>query len=323
LFCLLPAEGTTAFEQQLGHEEDVEHVSGCCTRCAEVIAALPGHLFSHMETLELRRLPWLTACVAEHILANAPALKVLQLEQNINVNRVVRQVANTCHALEVLCFKYIEVSGLAMEASTGPQHCLEAAAVADLTSMCSQLRRVCFNHYVIEEDAVQGLLKASGLEDVDLSDNEGLHGFFLSEVPRAWPRLRSLTLRDCTEVQETAVMELAQQLLNGACDQLTLMDVSCQWAHMNESFLSDSSLRDELAKHRPELRWREDHCQVPGFGIDPDEEIWYCFRGNAWALYRLVPNDAQPRLSARARAVRLVRRAMQLGFIIAIPSAAP
>lgn len=318
-------EGTTAALEEFVTQADASrHDAVTCDQCAALIQALPGRVFHSLETLVLRRLPWLTACFTEHLLSNAPNLKVLEIEQNINVNRVVRQVAASCHELEVLCFKHIEVTSPFADTISGPQHCLEASAVTELTSACRKLKRVCFNHYVIEEESVQGLLKAPGLQEVDLSDNEGLHGFFLSEVPRAWPSLRTLALRDCTEMQETAVVDLVQELVNGACQQLTAIDVSCQWAHINESFLSDTALREELAKRRPHLVWREDHCQVPGFGIDPEEEIWYCFRGPAWAYFRLAPNDPRSRFSARSRWQRFVRTAISLGFVVApIPSSPP
>ena len=168
----------------------------------------------------------------------------------------------------------------------------------ELSEKCPLIRSISFSHYTIDEDGVQQILNLTRIQEANFSDNESLHGTFLSDLPARWPQLQLLTLRDCTELTDEHVTAFALALAGGGCPQLRHVDLSCQWAFYYTSLLSPA-VRGELVRRRgasfsqtaPPLppvvqaekmradsmccavRWREDQCEVPGFGVDPEDGI--------------------------------------------------
>lgn len=72
---------------------------------------------------------------------------------------------------------------------------------------------------------------------------------FLSHIPIKWPKLKSLILRDCTELEDEFVSSFAMSLAFGGCPSMSYIDCSCQWSFYNTSLLF-KSVKDELNKLR-------------------------------------------------------------------------
>eukprot|EP00602_Paraphysomonas_sp_CaronLab_P006375 CAMPEP_0185027460 /NCGR_PEP_ID=MMETSP1103-20130426/12525_1 /TAXON_ID=36769 /ORGANISM="Paraphysomonas bandaiensis, Strain Caron Lab Isolate" /LENGTH=260 /DNA_ID=CAMNT_0027561467 /DNA_START=752 /DNA_END=1534 /DNA_ORIENTATION=+ len=214
-----------------------------------------------------------------------PQLRCVTVSHNVDVNALVGSVAASCPLLEKISFSYVNVLSFNRE-GVFEHPLLQPDVGRSLAKGCPRLKSVCFRHYTIDEEGVQAVLHLPEVREADFSDNESLHGLFLVDIPSRWPRLRELTLRDCTEVEDEHVAAFAFLLTQGGCPELNYIDLSCQWAFFNTSFLPVAA-REELARTREVpygveedralagavLRWREDQCEVEGFGVDPEDGI--------------------------------------------------
>jgi hypothetical protein len=183
--------------------------------------------------------------------------------------------------LEAFSFNYVNALSLLVPFDYPP---LTPVTGKGLAASCPFITSIKFCHYAIDEEGVREILKLPAVIEADFSDNESLHGIFLLDIPFCWPLLRSLTVRDCTEVEEEHVSSFGTMIANGACSDLTYADFSCQWAFFNTSLLH-KSIRDNLMRYRGSvlipgdartgaiLRWREDQCEIDGFGVDPEDGV--------------------------------------------------
>eukprot|EP01041_Mallomonas_annulata_P002040 gene2040-3964_t len=231
--------------------------------------------FATLQELRLYRPYWLGSCSMRVLLEGCKNLTSLSVAHNINVNDFVCCVASSCPALTSINFKYVQPLSVEKSLWDGQKAfpVLHTSAVIQLTKSCRMLNIIKFRHYTVNEESANELVRnLPYLREVDFCDNESLHGYFLDLLIQCSPELTTLCLRDCTEMEETRVAAFVRQILMGACPLLTSIDMSCQWSFFNDS-LVDSDLREELSRLRPALRWREDQCEIAGFGIDPEEGI--------------------------------------------------
>jgi len=258
--------------------------NGSCSRCQDVEALQP--YLSKLQSLKLEQIGCVSACFLRGVLLQSPQLRTVTVSQNIDVNILVGSVATSCPLLEKISFSYMNVTSSNGEGMFD-HPLLQPEVGLSLAEGCPLLKCVRLRHYTIDEDGVQAVLHLPRVEETDFSDNESLHGMFLTDIPSRWPGLRTLTLRDCTGMEDEHVAAFAFLLAQGGCPELAYVDVSCQWAFFNTSLLHKAA-REELEKRRevPDprandgrapagavLRWREDQCEVEGFGVDPEDGI--------------------------------------------------
>jgi hypothetical protein len=140
-------------------------------------------------------------------------------------------------------------------------------------SSCPKLRVLRLRHCAVDESTAADLLGFQCIEEADFSDNESILGYFLELIPFHWPNLKSLALRDCTELQDENVLIMVKLLVDGGCPNLSYIDLSCQWSFYCDSLL-EATVKDELLLARPLLTWREDQGEFAGkFGVDPNAGI--------------------------------------------------
>jgi hypothetical protein len=308
---------------------------GCCESCQQLSNISP--YLASLRELTLSCVSWKgISCSLQSIVSSTKTLVSLSIAHNVDVNVLVESVANSCPMLETLQFSYVNVLDFSKNATTESDlvtvPSLSQASVMSiaqseaseegrfdhplllpemgrkLAHSCPLIKRICFRHYTIDEEGVQQILNLSQIEEVDFSDNESLHGLFLADIPLRWPKLLSLTMRDCTELEDEHISHFGSLLVIGGCPSLTYVDLSCQWAFFHTSLLDDS-VREDLCRARKAcfdsaysdyctpasmectdlmqclsqinareltgapVRWREDQCEIFGFGVDPEDGV--------------------------------------------------
>lgn len=309
---------------------------GCCESCQQLSSLSP--YLSSLRELTLSCVSWRgMSCSLQSIISSTKTLISLSIAHDVDVNVLVESVANSCPMLETFQFSYVNILDFSKTTATdshliAAQSFLSAAAVPvhelevvseegrfdhplllpeigrKLAHSCPLIKRICFRHYTIDEEGVQQILNLSQIEDVDFSDNESLHGLFLADIPLRWPKLQSLIMRDCTELEDEHISHFGSLLVLGGCPSLTHVDLSCQWAFFDTSLLEES-VREDLCRARQAcfdpafgtslcqpyshpaltggnhaqtdgkeltgapIRWREDQCEIFGFGVDPEDGV--------------------------------------------------
>jgi hypothetical protein len=242
------------------------------------------HLHS-LQNLQCSQIPCLTSQAFSSLLRFTPHLLSISLANNIDVNLIIQSIALSCPQLLSLSFSYVDVLNFGSHDSALDYPLLTVEVSQKLVRCCPLLKFIRLSHYTIDEEGAREILNLPQIESADLSDNESLLGEFLSSIPSKWPRLNSLILRDCLEIEDEHISAFALQLAQGGCPLLSYVDCSCQWSFYQASLLFKPA-RDELQKYRglavaegeiertgTPIRWREDQCEIEGFGVDPEDGV--------------------------------------------------
>lgn len=246
-----------------------------CSTCECLVPIKPK--LAKFKSFTIHNVRFLTSCPFNTMLQSCSALMKLDIMNDLDVNIVVSALAANCPLLTDIRFKYPHA--LDFDAGFRQSHPLLRPQVAEaFVASCSRVKHISFCHYAVDEDCARCLLELEHVVEADFSDNENLSGAFLVELPTKWANLRRLVMRDCTELDNDYVQNFASMLLQSYggqlryCRDLRVADFSCQWAFHGDSFVGEGTHR-ALPVVRPSFRWREDQCEVPGFGIDPDSGI--------------------------------------------------
>jgi hypothetical protein len=233
-------------------------------------------------------------CALENVLRDASMLLKIDFANDMDVNLVLGIISRNCPALEDISFRYTHV--LEFEEQKQNHPLMLPATAKQLVASCPNVKKLRFCHYVLDEDCAQELLSFADISEADLSDNENLTGVFLLSVLERWTLLEKLVLRDCTELDHDCVHGFADALTvmrptpqsqgvpNVAeafeptmeftyCPHLACLDFSCQWSFIGDSLISEELLARLGTVRGPGFCWREDQCDVVGFGVDPDAGI--------------------------------------------------
>jgi hypothetical protein len=251
----------------------------------EVIASTSLHLRS-LQNLQFSQIPCLTSQTFSLFLRFTPHLLSISIANNIDVNLIIQSIALSCPQLLSLSFNYVDVLNFESHDSALDYPLLSVQVSQELVRCCPHLKFIRLCHYTIDEDGASEILNLPQIESADLSDNECLLGEFLSNIPSKWPLLNSLILRDCLEIEDEHTSAFALQLAQGGCPLLSYVDCSCQWSFYNASLLF-KPVREQLQKYRglsetseggvgltgAAIRWREDQCEIEGFGVDPEDGV--------------------------------------------------
>lgn len=245
-----------------------------CVVCESLAALKPK--MGKLTSLTVQNVKF-QSCPFNTMLRTCNNLKKLDILNDLDVNLVISGLAANCPLLTDIRFKYSHY--LEFDASFRQSHPLLRQQVAErFVSACPGVKHISFCHYTIDEDCARCLLQLKHVIDADFSDNENLSGAFLVALPTKWVKLRKLVMRDCTELDNDYVQTFASMLLQNYggilkyCQKLAVADFSCQWAFHDDSLIGDG-IRAALSSVRASFRWREDQCEVPGFGIDPESGI--------------------------------------------------
>lgn len=277
--CVCEGRGASIACRNCAHvDTTTECVDGQhCDSCVTLEPVL--HKLSYLRNLIVEGMQCLSLCPFKAVLRSATHLTRLDFTNDCDINIVVPTVARACKHLEGLTFRYIHI----LDHDVRPRRShpvLHPDVAHELVVGCPLLKQLRLCHYTVNEESVYTLLGLAEVEDVDLSDNEGLRGMFLQSVPEKWKKLRRLVLRDCTELNHDCVNHFANELIHRRsdeeflhCTHLHLVDVSCQWAFFGDSLI-DADVLSQLRTFRGStLRWREDQCEIEGFGVDPDAGV--------------------------------------------------
>jgi hypothetical protein len=260
-----------------------------------------------LKSFTVHNAKFLSACPFNTMLQSCHNLKKLDILNDLDVNLVISALAANCPSLTDIRFKYSH--GLDFEASFRQSHPLLRPQVAEVfVSSCPNVHYISFCHYTVDEDCARSLLELRHVLEADFSDNENLSGAFLVRLPMQWANLKKLTMRDCTELDNDYVQMFASMIgqsyggMLKYCHSLEVADFSCQWAFHGDSLIGDGSrlaLRNTRARS---FTWREDQCEIPGFGIDPDsgidgiddpDDLYYDILGNSSVPFDgEVPSEA-------------------------------
>jgi len=214
---------------------------------------------------------WLFPCSLYYLL-RGQNLTTIDISHSMNVNHFISCVSENCPLLKSLSFKYIHALSYG-KVTPLLFPVLHPDNADTLALKCPELHSLRFRYYCIAEESIRRLiLRLPKIQYVDLSDNEFLHGFFLSTVPSYWPRLQTLLLRNCTELEDRPIATFVHGLINGENPVLTCLDLSCQWSFVGDS-LVEVGLKEKLLIERPHFIWKEDQCVIPGFGVDPEAGV--------------------------------------------------
>jgi hypothetical protein len=233
-------------------------------------------------------------CALDNVLRDASMLLKIDFANDMDVNLVLGIISRNCPALEDISFRYTHV--LEFEEQKQNHPLMLPSTAKQLVASCPNVKKLRFCHYVLDEDCAQELLSFTDIREADLSDNENLTGVFLLSVLERWTLLEKLVLRDCTELDHDCVHGFADALTvlrpvpqlgdisesSGAveptmeftyCPHLACLDFSCQWSFIGDSLISEELLARLGTVRGPGFCWREDQCDVAGFGVDPDAGI--------------------------------------------------
>jgi hypothetical protein len=282
------------------------------------LSRLSSHLHS-LQDLQFTQIQCLNSSTFYSLLSHTPRLLSISIENNIDVNLIIHSIASSCPQLLSLSFNYIDVLTFDTDESALEYPLLSSAASHELVLGCPLIKFLRLCHYTIDDEGVRMLLNLSHVESVDFSDNESLHGEFLTQIPVKWPQLRSLIFRDCLEIEDEHVSAFALRVAQGGCPFLCYVDCSCQWSFYQTSLLFPP-VREELNKFRGPaavavataavtpphlsltsihllptgvpLRWREDQCEIEGFGVDPEDGVeLHHFENERLRSHSLCGND--------------------------------
>lgn len=257
-----------------------------------------SHLSSHLhslQNLQFTQIQCLTSVTLSSFLSYTPNLLSISIENNTDVNLIIHSIAISCPHLISLSFSYIDVLTFESDESAVDYPLLTSNISRELALGCPLIKLLRLCHYTLDDEGVQELLNLAHVESVDFSDNESLHGEFLTQIPLKWPQLRSLIFRDCLEIEDEHVSMFASRVAQGGCPLLCYVDCSCQWSFYQTSLLfptvkaelnkfrgaavtysSESSPHQKTIPILPTgvpLRWREDQCEIEGFGVDPEDGV--------------------------------------------------
>lgn len=275
-----------------------------CETCVSLDAIRPK--MEKMKSFFVHNVKFLSACPFNTILQSSRNLRKLDIVNDLDVNLVMSGLAANCPNISDIRFKYNH--GLDFEASFRQSHPLLRPEVAQaFVASCPNVQYISLCHYTVDEDCVRCLLELRHVLEADFSDNENLSGAFLVSLPTHWVYLRKLKMRDCTELDNDYVQMFASMLgqhyggLMKYCHSLLVADFSCQWAFHGDSLIGEGS-RNALSKRSASFIWREDQCEISGFGVDPhtgvegiehDDDMYYdMFTSSSAAFDGDVPSEA-------------------------------
>jgi hypothetical protein len=312
---LTPSSSSSSLSDSLSSSSSSLSFSSChctlseiCDSCKTISPSSASldlsHLSSHLhslQNLQFTQIQCLNSLTFSSLLSHTPNLLSISIENNIDVNLIIHSIAISCPHLLSLSFNYIDVLTFESDESALEYPLLTSHTSHELVLGCPLIKLLRICHYTIDDEGVQELLNLPHIESVDFSDNESLHGEFLTQIPSKWPQLRSLIFRDCLEIEDEHVSTFASRVAQGGCPLLCYVDCSCQWSFYHTSLLSPT-VKEELKKFRgtvvsysleesfpttPQkkfslipilptgvpLRWREDQCEIEGFGVDPEDGV--------------------------------------------------
>lgn len=265
--------------------------STLCGSCCSVGICAPGSMCSKckvmdpmkskltkLKSLRIHNVSFLSSCPFNTMLQSCSRLTKLDILNDLDVNLVVSGLAANCPQLIEIKFKYSHA--LDFGTTFRQSHSLLRPQVAEtFVSSCPNVQYVSFSHYTVDEDCVRCLLELEHVLEADFSDNENLSGAFLVSLPTRWVNLQKLVMRDCSELDDDFVHTFASMLSHNCsgtlkyCHNLVYADFSCQWAFHGHSFIGDGCRSALRSMRGDSLKWREDQCEVPDFGIDPESGI--------------------------------------------------
>ena len=228
------------------------------------------HKFCRVNELKVFGVRWLDSGSLKYLIGNCRDLVTLDICQQVDVNSVVTAAASSCPNLKHISF-VSNCTQLSEELGTASAFPLMRTDVAELLARgCLGLTTVRFRGYCVTEESINKLvLGLPAVEEADFSCHENVQGMFLSELHLRWPLLKKLSLRDCTEIDEGCVATFVGNIIGGGCPYLNFVDFSCQWSFTGDSLL-ETEMKERLVLTRPLLLWREDQCNIGGYGVDPD-----------------------------------------------------
>ena len=240
---------------------------GLCANCKILFESQES--LRSLKELQLSKLIGFTECSFSLVLSICTKLVDISVNLCIDVNFAVDCISMHCPCLERISFLQIEKIGSEPDYNG---NLLSYSSAERLAARCPELRTLKFTNYCLNEDSVSALVENTNrVEEADLSVHEDLMGNFLHLISTRWIALKSLTVRDCPQLNDSDVVAFVQSLCSQPqlCPNLSLLDFSCQWSYSNQSLLDDVT-KLELRLRRPQIKWREDQCSIQGFGIDLD-----------------------------------------------------
>ena len=248
-------------------------LSNCCSPCGFLLNLKKEGKLCSVQDIGLSRAYWLSSCSLKTMLSGCSQLQTLSIAHNIDINHLVSCLSSFCPLLKSFTFRYLQ-NITPEDYLTNHQPTLKPIVAGKWAEKCSNMRLISLRNGSVSESSAAQLVNFPSIEEVDLSNNECLLGNFLEQLPRCWPGIKRIVMRDCTQLQEDCVATFAGLLMHGGCPHLEFVDWSCQWAFRGVSLLSDVLTKEVLIEARPRLVWREDQCdESMYFGIDPDDGI--------------------------------------------------